>query len=72
MYSFQQNSPETQPSQGANLVIPSDLLVSCATVPLLFGILSARAAAELMVTIGSVSEEVFRGDRLPVLNFPHN
>jgi hypothetical protein len=72
MNSFRQNIPETQVSQGANLTIPSTLIVGCATVPLLFGLLSARAAADLMMTIGSASEEVFRGDRLPVLNFPHS
>ena len=72
MNSFRQNVPEAQPSQGTNLTIPSALIVGCATVPLIVGLLSARAAADLMMTIGSASEEVFRGDRLPVLNFPHS
>ena len=70
MHSFRQTLPETKPSQVPNLQIPSDIILSFATAPLLLGLLAGRAAAELLATIGSSSEEVFRGDRLPVLNFP--
>ena len=70
MQSFRQNLPETKPSQSPNLQIPSDIILSFATAPLLFGLLASKAAVELIATIGSSSEELFRGDRLPVLNFP--
>ncbi|HLO49550.1 MAG TPA: hypothetical protein VK211_14130 [Kamptonema sp.] len=71
MQSFRQTLPETKPSQIPNLQIPSDIILSFATVPLLVGLLAGRAAAEVLASIGSSSEELFRGDRLPVLNFPH-
>ena len=44
--------------------------VSLATVPVLFGILAAHSLAENLRELGQASEEIFRGDRLPLLNFP--
>lgn len=52
-----------------NLKISSELLLGIATAPLLVGLLASKALAELMQDIGQSSEEVFRGDRLPVLDF---
>jgi len=52
-----------------NLKISSELLLGLATAPLLVGLLASKALAELMQDIGQSSEEVFRGDRLPVLDF---
>lgn len=56
-----------QPSQSG---IPLDIFLTCATGPLLFGLLAAKAIAGVIQDLGLASEEVFRGDRLPVLNFP--
>jgi hypothetical protein len=53
-----------------NLKAPTQILLSLTTAPLLLGLLGAKALVELMKTIGQASEEVFRGDRLPVLNQP--
>ncbi|MEB3233221.1 MAG: hypothetical protein VKJ64_19600 [Leptolyngbyaceae bacterium] len=47
---------------------PVDALLSVMTVPLLVGLLGAKAMAEMMEGAGAASEEVFRGDRLPLLN----
>lgn len=52
-----------------NLKISSELLLGFATAPLLVGLLAGKALAELMQDLGQASEEVFRGDRLPVLDF---
>ncbi|NJK74167.1 MAG: hypothetical protein HC942_08680 [Microcoleus sp. SU_5_6] len=52
-------------------LVSSDILLSLAALPLLGGLLAAKAAAEFVGAIGVESEEVFRGSRLPVLNFPH-
>ncbi|BAU42452.1 MULTISPECIES: hypothetical protein [Cyanophyceae] len=47
---------------------PEDVLLSVATVPLLAGLVAARAIAQVMVSVGQTSEELFRGDRLPTLH----
>lgn len=52
------------------VVSPSILLVSLAATPWLAAIVSARMAGEFIAQLGLASEEVFRGDRLPVLHFP--
>ena len=50
--------------------IPTELLLSLATGPVLLGILSMQAIGSWVQGAGVASEEVFRGDRLPVLPFP--
>ncbi|MGK7891226.1 MAG: hypothetical protein AB4042_18005 [Leptolyngbyaceae cyanobacterium] len=45
-----------------------DALLSVMTVPLLVSLLGAKAMADVMKGVGGISEEVFRGDRLPLLN----
>ncbi len=52
---------------------PSNPLIIClslATAPLLCTLLVAREVAQGLGELGEASEEVFRGDRLPTLNFP--
>jgi hypothetical protein len=51
----------------ASVVSPS-LLVSLAATPLLMTIVTLKAASGLLEQLGLVSEEIFRGDRLPVLH----
>lgn len=45
-----------------------DTLLSIMTMPFLVSLLGAKAMADLMQGVGLLSEELFRGDRLPVLN----
>lgn len=52
--------------------IPTDILLSLATGPVLLGVLSLQAISSSLQTLGLASEEVFRGDRLPVLPFPES
>lgn len=53
---------------------PSYLLsffgLSIATSPFIFSILTLYLFAELSIELGKASEEIFRSQRLPVLNFP--
>jgi hypothetical protein len=50
-------------------VVSPSLLVSLAATPWLLTIVTLKAAGEFLEQLGLVSEEVFRGDRLPVLHF---
>ncbi|MCC3419066.1 MAG: hypothetical protein JGK12_25895 [Microcoleus sp. PH2017_01_SCD_O_A] len=72
MPSENQDLPKTQTPNNPKLPIPSDILLSLAALPMLGGLLAAKAAAEFVSSIGIESEEVFRGSRLPVLNFPQS
>lgn len=47
-----------------------DLWLCVVTGPFLLGILGGKAIAESLQAIGQASEEILRGDRLPVLHFP--
>ncbi|HEY9615757.1 MAG TPA: hypothetical protein V6C64_02880 [Microcoleaceae cyanobacterium] len=62
------NEPMTR-SANPELQSP-DLWLSLATVPILLGVLGGRAIAQAMQEVGQLSEEIFRGDRLPLLTFP--
>jgi hypothetical protein len=44
------------------------IYLSMATPPLLVGIWTATVLSKLLQEWGQISEEVFRGDRLPTLN----
>ncbi|TVR08748.1 MAG: hypothetical protein EA395_10885 [Phormidium sp. GEM2.Bin31] len=46
------------------------LWVGVATAPVLAGLWGAQALFESTIALGEASEELFRGDRLPVLNVP--
>ena len=44
------------------------MIVSMITGPFLLGLVGARAIAEGLTQLGLASEEVFRGERLPILH----
>ncbi len=50
--------------------MPPSLLVSFAATPCLVAIVAIQSAGELLEQLGVMSEEIFRGDRLPVLHLP--
>ncbi|WP_439343848.1 hypothetical protein [Vacuolonema iberomarrocanum] len=58
-------SDRKQPTQ----IEAHELLLSAATVPLLAGLIAARVASEMVMNLSQASEEIFRGDRLPILHF---
>ena len=51
-------------------VVSPSLLVSIAATPWLVAIITINAASGLLEQLGLASEEIFRGDRLPVLHLP--
>lgn len=62
---FQAESDRSEPQPDS-----TGFILSLATAPFLVALLAAEKVAELLQATGQASEEVFRGDRLPVLNFP--
>jgi len=72
MPSENQDLLKTQIPNSPKLPVPSDILLSLVALPMLGGLVAAGAAAEFVASIGVESEEVFRGSRLPVLNFPQS
>ncbi|HEY9727514.1 MAG TPA: hypothetical protein V6D50_13780 [Chroococcales cyanobacterium] len=64
------NRPETTTAKPSSSKMPTDFLLSLATGPLLLGVLSLDALCSWLQSTGISSEEVFRGDRLPLLHFP--
>lgn len=46
-----------------------EILLGIATVPALVAIVGGSAIAKTIQELGELSEEVFRGDRLPILEF---
>ncbi len=46
--------------------------LSAATLPLLVGLMMMKSISQEWLDWGKESEEIFRGDRLPLLNFPHD
>ena len=72
---FHQTSPIGDPIgnqhlQTLTLPISPELLISLATGPMLLGLLSAKSLSQFVQQIGLASEEMFRGDRLPLLKMP--
>jgi hypothetical protein len=54
------------------IAFPQDWLVSLATAPLLIAALGTRTLHDLMLNLSTNSEEILRGDRLPILHFPES
>ena len=50
--------------------IPQEILLQLGTGAVLLTMLGGKVAAQTLQAIGLASEEVFRGDRLPVLKLP--
>jgi len=48
----------------------AELLLSLATGPMIVGVISLNTIGSWLQQVGEASEEVFRGDRLPILPFP--
>ncbi|MCT7974508.1 hypothetical protein [Laspinema olomoucense] len=72
------NSPNSEPTslnpdaKEPVVKISSELLITLLTPPFLGALLGGKAVSQMLQSMGQASEEVFRGDRLPVLNFPHS
>ncbi|MBW4555391.1 MAG: hypothetical protein KME59_05530 [Trichormus sp. ATA11-4-KO1] len=67
----QQSSPEP----GFNLVlfsIPQSFLLQIGTASILLLLTTEKATVKALESMGQASEELFRGDRLPILPFPND
>ncbi|HLO87152.1 MAG TPA: hypothetical protein VK203_19400 [Nostocaceae cyanobacterium] len=65
----QQHSPNSE----LDLIlfsIPQFVLLQIGTASMLMALAAQKAAAEIITSVGEASEEIFLGDRLPILNFP--
>jgi hypothetical protein len=60
----------TQADRSITAAIPVQLLISIATVPTLAAIVGLQAGLKQIQNLANNSEEIFRGDRLPLLPFP--
>lgn len=49
---------------------PCDVAIALTTIPALAGLIVAKHLQDIMIGLGQSSEEIFRGDRLPILNMP--
>jgi len=64
---------QTTPNSGLNLVffsIPQFFLLQMGTASILLLLTTQNATVKALEALGEASEEIFRGDRLPILNFP--
>lgn len=51
-------------------LLPVEVAIGLVTVPALITLVGAKAFADTVQNLGQWSEELFRGDRLPMLNVP--
>ena len=50
----------------------SQICLSAATSPFLVSVLVLQGMGELLQSTGKLSEEIFRAEQLPLLNFPED
>ncbi|WP_088241038.1 hypothetical protein [Calothrix rhizosoleniae] len=50
--------------------IPQSFLLQLGTVSTMALLVATKATSETFIALGTASEELFRGERLPILNFP--
>ncbi|MGB6297028.1 MAG: hypothetical protein WBF90_12715 [Rivularia sp. (in: cyanobacteria)] len=71
MSSQEINSKSSQAGLNLGLFsIPQSLILICGTVSVLTLVLAEKATNEALIAVGEASEELFRGERLPILDFP--
>ena len=63
------NHPAKSPDP---IAFPQEWLVSLATTPLLIAALGTKVLHGLILNLSTNSEEILRGDRLPILHFPQS
>lgn len=54
----------------ADFKVPTQILLSLSTFPLLLLLVGSKALTKAIEELGQASEEIFRGDRLPILHSP--
>jgi hypothetical protein len=64
---------KSTPTPGLNLLlfsIPNSLLLEIGTASILMLLTTGTVTVKALESLGQASEELFRGDRLPILPFP--
>lgn len=65
--------PATNPPSHLDLfTIPKSFLLQVGTASILLLLITGKTTVRALETIGEASEELFRGDRLPILDFPED
>lgn len=54
----------------ADFKVPTQILLSLSTFPLLLLLVGSKVLTKAIDELGQASEEIFRGDRLPILHIP--
>ncbi|WP_414620762.1 hypothetical protein [Calothrix sp. CCY 0018] len=71
MSSKEVNSKSSQAGLNLGLFsIPQSVILLSGTVSVLTLVLAEKATSEALIAVGEASEELFRGERLPILDFP--
>ena len=66
MHSFRESSESTRFEPSVKISFPVKAALVAGTLPLLAVVVSGRLLSEGVVELGKASEELFRGDRLPI------
>lgn len=53
------------------LLIPQSILLQLGTVSVIMLVLAQKTATDAFTAVGQASEELLRGTRLPILDFPN-
>ncbi|MBD2563117.1 hypothetical protein ACEYW6_14335 [Nostoc sp. UIC 10607] len=65
--------PSTNPASNLDLFsIPQSFLLQIGTASILLLLITGKTTVRALEAIGEASEELFRGDRLPILDFPED
>ncbi|MBD2666589.1 hypothetical protein [Richelia sinica] len=68
-------TPTSSPNSQLNLIlfsIPQSCLIQLGTAAVISLLLAEKATSQALASLGAASEELFRGDRLPILDFPED
>ncbi|MBD2245074.1 hypothetical protein [Nostoc sp. FACHB-888] len=65
--------PSTNPTSNLDLFsIPQSFLLQIGTASILLLLITGKTTVRALEGLGEASEELFRGDRLPILDFPED
>ena len=64
------NPSEHSGLESSLFTIPQSLLLQLGTASIIALLITEKAATATLTSLGETSEELFRGERLPILNFP--
>ncbi|MDJ0674163.1 MAG: hypothetical protein QNJ36_01970 [Calothrix sp. MO_167.B42] len=64
------NPPDTSGLELLLFEIPQSFLLQLGTASTMAILVAQKATSETFIALGEASEELFRGERLPILDFP--